>query len=159
MKAKVKAIPEGFHTLTPALVVHDAIKAIEFYKEVFGAKVKRVFYGPGGKTVGHAELEIGNSKMMLSDEFPSMNVLSPQSPCGCTSASIYIYVENVDEIFNKAVSNGATVTMPLMDAFWGDRAGGILDPFGHRWMLATHIKDLSEEEIVEGAKSMFAGMG
>ncbi|MCX9013098.1 MAG: VOC family protein [Candidatus Methanoperedens sp.] len=159
MKAKVKAIPEGFHTLTPTLVVHDAMKAIEFYKEVFGANIRRIFYGPEGKTVGHAELEIGDSKLMLSDEFPAMNVLSPQSPGGCTSASIFMYVEDADEVFNNAVSNGATVMMPLMDAFWGDRAGGIVDPFGHRWMLATHIKDLSDEELEEGAKSMFAEMG
>ncbi|VVB95609.1 Uncharacterised protein [uncultured archaeon] len=95
---------------------------------------------------------------MLSDEFPGMNVVSPQSPGGGTSASIFMYVEDVDDVFNMAVSNVATVTMPLMDAFWGDRAGGLVDPFGHRWMVAKHIKDLSDEEIEEGSKAAFAKM-
>ncbi len=159
MKEKVKAIPEGFHTLTTSLIVGDAAAAIEFYKLVFGAMlVRRIFYGPDGKTIAHAELEIGDSKLMLSDEMPGMNVLSPLSPGGGTSASIFMYVEDVDDVFNKAVSNGATVTMPLMDAFWGDRAGGIVDPFGHRWMVAKHIKDLSDEEIEEGSKEAFAKM-
>ncbi len=158
MKSKVRAIPEGFHTLTPSLIVKDAAAANEFYKLAFGARVRGIFYGPDDKTIGHAELEIGDSKLMLSDEFPEHNVFSPQSPGGGTSASIFMYVEDVDEAFNNAVSNGATVTMPLMDAFWGDRAGGIVDPFGHRWILARHIKDLSDEEIKEGAKEMFAQM-
>ncbi len=153
---KVKAIPEGFHTLTTSLVVSDAVKAIEFYKKVFGARVRRIFYGPDGKTIFHAELDIGDSVLMLSDEFPDMNVVSPQSPGGGASAGIFMYVPDVDAVFKKAVSNGATVTMPLMDAFWGDRAGEIVDPYGHRWALATHIKDLSREEIDEGAKAAFA---
>ncbi len=159
MKGKVKAIPEGFHTLTPALVVRDAAQAIEFYKEAFGAKERRIFYGADGKSIGHAELEIGDSILMLSDEFPEMNIFSPLSPGGGSSVAIYMYVEDVDAVFNRAVSAGATVTMPLMDAFWGDRHGSIVDPFGHRWSLAMHKKDLSEKEIEEGAKAMFAKTG
>jgi len=153
---KVKPIPEGFHTLTTTLVVRDAVSAIEFYKKAFGARVRGIFYGPDGKTIFHAELEIGDSILMLMDEFPDMNAFSPQSPGGGASAGIFMYVPDVDAVFKKAVSNGATVTMPLMDAFWGDRAGGIVDPFGHRWSLATHIKDLSREEIDKGAKAAFA---
>jgi len=160
MKGKVKAIPEGFHTLTTSLVVLDAVKAIEFYKKAFGARVRRIFYGPDGKTILHAELDIGDSILMLSDEFPDMKVFSPQSPGGGTSASIFMHVPDVDAVFNRAVSNGATVTVPLNDAFWGDRVGGLVDPFGHRWSLATHKKDLylTQEEIDEGAKAAYAKM-
>jgi PhnB protein len=151
----VEKIPEGFHTLNPALIVKGAAEAVEFYKKVFDAKVKRIFYGPDGKTVAHAELEIGDSRLMLSDEFPMMKVFSPKSPGGGTSASLYMFVEDVDKVFEKAVSAGSTVIMPLEDAFWGDRAGSIKDPFGHNWMLATHQKDLSDEEIQESSKEMF----
>ncbi len=151
---EIKPIPEGFHTLTPDLIVQGAKEAIEFYKKAFGAKEKGIFYGPDGKTIMHAELEIGNSILFLSDEFPMMHAFAPNSPGGGTSVGLFMYVENVDEIFNNAVSAGAIVTMELMDAFWGDRCGGIIDPFGHRWMLATHKKDLTEEEIRQGMSSM-----
>ncbi len=156
MSDKIKSIPEGFHTITPALTIKGANEAIEYYKKVFGAKVRRIFHGPDGKTVVHAELEIGNSRLMLSDEFPEMHVFSPKSPGGGTSVGLYMFVDNVDEVFNKAISAGATVTMPLMDAFWGDRSGSIIDPFGHNWMLATHKKDLSDEELEKASKEMFA---
>ncbi|MCZ7356667.1 MAG: VOC family protein [Candidatus Methanoperedens sp.] len=152
---KTKAIPEGFHSLTPDLVVRDAAEAIEFYKRVFGAKKRRVFHGPDGSIV-HAEIQIGDSILFLSPEFPEHKVFSPQSPEGGTSTSMFFYVEDVDAVFAKAVSAGATVTMPLADAFWGDRAGGIVDPFGHRWMLAMHIKDISDKELEKAAKAMFA---
>ncbi|HEY9206884.1 MAG TPA: VOC family protein [Candidatus Methanoperedens sp.] len=152
---KTKAIPKDFHSLTADLVVRDAAEAIEFYKRVFDAKKRRVFHGPDGHIV-HAEIQIGDSILLLSPEFPEHNVFSPQSPGGGTSTSMFLYVEDVDAVFSKAVSAGATVTMPLADAFWGDRAGGIVDPFGHRWMLATHIKDLSDEELETAAKAMFA---
>jgi len=147
MDDEIKSIPEGSHTITPNMIVQGADEAIEFYKNIFGAKVRKIFYGPDGKTVGHAELEIGDSVLMLSDEFPMMHVFSPKSPGGGTSISLYIFVDNVDDVFNEAVAAGATVIMPLMDSFWGDRCGSITDPFGHRWTLATHIKDVSEEEI------------
>ncbi len=152
---KTKAIPEFFHSLTTDLVVRDVAAAIEFYKQAFGAKKKRVFHGPDG-SIMHAEIQIGDSILMLSPEFPEMNVFSPQSPGGGTSASMFLYIENVDAVFAKAVSLDVKVTMPLADAFWGDRTGGLIDPFGHRWMLATHIKDLSDEEIEEAGKVMFA---
>ncbi len=152
---KTKAIPEGFHSLIPDLVVRDAAEAIEFYKKVFGAKKRRVFPGPDGSII-HAEIRMGDSILFLSPEFPEMNVFSPQSPGGGTSTSMFLYVEDVDAVFAKAVSAGARVTMPLADAFWGDRTCSIVDPFGHRWMLATHIKDLSDEEIEKAGKAMFA---
>jgi PhnB protein len=153
---KTKAIPEDFHSLTPDLVVSDVVEAIEFYKRAFGATKRRVFHGPE-ESIVHAEIQIGDSILMLSPEFPEMNVLAPQSQGGCTSASLYLYVEDVDAVYAKAVSAGAKVTgMPLADAFWGDRAGSLVDPFGHRWMLATHIKDLSNEDIEMAGKAMFA---
>ena len=147
MNGEIQNIPEGSHTITPNMIVQGADDAIEFYKKIFGAKVRKIFRQSDGKTVGHAELEIGDSVLMLSDEVPMMNVLSPKSPGGGTSISLYMFVDDVDDVFNKAVSAGATVIMPLMDTFWGDRCGNITDPFGHRWTLATHKKDVSEEEI------------
>jgi uncharacterized glyoxalase superfamily protein PhnB len=144
---KVKSVPEGFNTLTPSLVVQGAMEAIEFYKQAFGASVTRIFYGPDKKTVFHAELKIGDSMLMLSEEIPVMNLLSPKSPGGGISVSIYIYVDNVDDIFVKAVSAGASVAIPLMDTFFGDRCCAIIDPFGHHWILAMHIDDLTDEEI------------
>ncbi len=152
---KAKAIPEGFHSLIPSLVVRDAAAAIEFYKRVFGAKTRRVFHAPDG-SIGHAELQIGDSILMLSDEFPEMNIFSPKLPDGNTSSSLFLYIENVDAVFEKAVSAGATIIMPLEDAFWGDRTGGIVDPFGHHWLLATHIKDISDEELEKATKTMFS---
>ena len=144
---KVKSIPEGFHTLTPNLIVQGAMEAVEFYKQAFGANVRRIFYSPDGKTIFHAELEIGDSILMLSEEIPMMNILSPKSPGGGTSISLYMYVDNVDDVFANAVSAGASVKMPLMDTFYGDRCCTIIDPFGHLWTLATHIRDLTDEEI------------
>lgn len=152
---KAKSIPEGFHSLVPSLVVRDAEAAIEFYVRVFGAKKLRVFHVADGK-VGYAELQIGDSILMLSDEFPEMKIFSPKLPEGNTSSSLFLYVEDVDSVFEKAISAGATITMPLSDAFWGDRAGGIVDPFGHHWLLATHVKDMSDEELEKATKTMFA---
>ncbi len=151
---KVKAIPEGFHSLAPDLVVNDVEAAIEFYRNALGAKKRRVFHGPGGSIV-HAELQIGDSVLMLSPEYHEHNVFSPLSPGGGTSASMFLYVQDVDAVYGKAVSAGATVVMPVADMFWGDRAGSIVDPFGHRWLLATHTKDLSDEEIEGVTKATF----
>ena len=156
MAGKVKAVPDGFHTLTPHLVVRDAARAIEFYKQAFGAEEHFRDYSPDGKLM-HASLKIGDSMLMLNDEFPSMKVLSPQS-VGGSSVTVHIYVEDVDRVFNQAVSAGATVTMPLMDAFWGDRYGHLVDPFGHRWSLATHKEDLSREEVRKRGEAVFAQM-
>ena len=152
---KVKAIPEGYHSLIPSLIVNNSVKAIEFYQHVFGAMKRRVFNLPDGSTI-HAELQFGDSILMLSDEYPSMNALSPISPGGGTSANLVLYVDNVDAVFENALSTGAKVTMPLNDTFRGDRAGGIEDPFGHRWMIATHIKDMSDEEVDKASKEFFA---
>ncbi len=152
---KVKAIPEGFHSITPDLAVNDVEAAIEFYRNALGAKKRKVFHGPGGSIV-HAELLIDNSILMLSPENPEHNIFSPLSSGGGVSATMFLYVENVDSTYEKAVSAGATVTMPVADMFWGDRAGAIVDPFGHRWMLATHTKDLSDKEIEKAAMEMFA---
>lgn len=152
-----KPIPAGFHSVTPTLTVRGAGDAIEFYKKAFNAEEINRFPGLDGKTIMHAEIKIGDSIIMLNDEFPQMNCLSPQSVGGPSSA-IYLYVENSDSIFNRAVSAGAKVRMPMMNAFWGDRFGMLEDPYGHIWTVATRIIDLSPEEIkkagTEASKSM-----
>jgi PhnB protein len=141
----VKPIPEGYHTLTPFLTVRDAVRAIEFYKEAFGAKERGVMKGPDGKVM-HAELMIGDSIIMLSDEFPEYGALSPQSSGGA-SMGLHIYLDGVDAAFDRAVKAGAQVEMPVTDQFWGDRYGKLKDPFGHKWSIATHTKDMSSDEM------------
>ena len=153
----VKPIPEGYHTLTPYLAVDDAAKAIDFYKEAFGAEEMFRMEGPEGK-IGHAELQIGDSKLMLSDPFPQSSVRPPGERGGPTG-SVFVYVEDVDATFDQATAAGATVTMPLEDMFWGDRFGSVTDPFGHVWSLATHKEDLSEEEMAKRRDAAFAEMG
>jgi len=143
MPEQVKAVPSGFHTLTPHLAVRDADKALEFYKNALGAEVLQVARMPDGKVI-HASLKIGDSMLMLNDEFPEYGGLSPLSTGG-TGVTIHIYIENVDAAFDRAVSAGAQVKMPLMDQFWGDLYGVVADPFGHKWSLATHVKDMSPE--------------
>ncbi|HYM77623.1 MAG TPA: VOC family protein [Candidatus Dormibacteraeota bacterium] len=140
-----KPIPDGYHTLTPFLTVRDAARAIEFYKAAFGATERGVAKGPDGKVM-HAELKIGDSVIMMSDEYPEFGSLSPES-VGNTSMGLHIYVENVDAAFDRAVKAGAKVEMPVMDQFWGDRYGKLKDPFGHQWSIATHTKDLSMDEM------------
>jgi PhnB protein len=144
----VKPVPDGYHTLTPALTVRDAARAIEFYKQAFGAKERGVMKGPDGKIM-HAELTIGDSIVMLTDEFPEFGCLSPQS-IGGSAMSLHIYLDGVDAAFNQAVNAGAEVEMPVMDQFWGDRYGKLKDPFGHKWSIATHTKDLALDEIKHG---------
>jgi PhnB protein len=153
----VQPIPEGYHSLTPYLAVEDAERAIEFYKDAFGAEETVRMPSPEGK-VAHAELQIGDSKLMLSDPFPQSNV-RPPSERGGTTASIFLYVDDVDAIFEQATKAGAAVTSPLEDMFWGDRFGTVTDPFGHVWSLATHKEDLTEEEIAERGKAAMAEMG
>jgi len=143
--SKVKAVPEGYHTVTPYMHVRDAARAIEFYKNAFGAVELFRHADPQGK-VGHAEIRIGNSPIMLADEFPPKDALGPQSRGGCTM-TLMLYVENVDALFQQAVSAGATVVQPLADQFYGDRTGGLKDPFGQVWYLAMHIEDVSPEEL------------
>jgi PhnB protein len=149
----VKPIPDGFTSLTPHLVVKGAEKAIEFYKSAFNAQeICRSHHE--GKLM-HAELKIGNSILMLNDEFPEMGALSPAS-LGGSGVTLHLYVEDVDSVFNRAVSSGATVGMPVGDMFWGDRYGMLVDPFGHRWAIATHKQDLSPEELEKAAQKALA---
>jgi PhnB protein len=152
----VKPIPEGYHTLTPYLAVEDAAEAIEYYKEAFGAKERVRMDTPDGK-IGHAELEVGDALLMLSDPFPQASTRPPKE-LGGTSASVFMYVEDVDAVVKKAVKAGATVTMEVADQFWGDRFGTVTDPFGHVWSIATHVEDVPPEEMAERAKAAMAAM-
>jgi PhnB protein len=148
-----KSVPEGFHTVTPYMTVRNAARAIEFYKQAFGAVEKGgVMKSPDGK-VAHAELQIGDSILMLGDEFPQMGALSPQSTGGA-GMGLHIYVEDVDSAFDRAVKAGATVEMPVADMFWGDRYGKLADPFGHKWSIGTHKHDVTMEEMEEAMKQM-----
>ena len=156
MPSNVKAIPEGYQTVTADLVLRDAAQAIEFYKRAFGARELMRFNTPDGK-IGHAEINIGNSIVMLCDENPQGGCASPTALNG-TTVMLFLYVEKVDVIFQQAVKAGATVVMPVADMFWGDRSGQVQDPFGHRWQLATHTEDLTKEQIEQRAQEFFASL-
>jgi len=140
----VNPIPSGYHSITPSAVVDDAKKAIAFYEQAFGAKEK--YRLPMGDKIGHAEIQIGDSRFMLSDEFPDWGALSPKSRGGATG-SFLIYVPDADAAIERAVKAGATVVQPAEDQFWGDRMGTVQDPFGHKWMLGTHKEDVGPEEM------------
>lgn len=155
--AKVSPIPKGYRSLTPSIVVKGAADAIAFYKKVFGAKELSRAYLPDGKTIMHAELVIGDSKLMLCDEIPDMKCYSPQT-VGGPSSSLYLYVKNVDNVFDKALKAGATVAFPLMDAFWGDRHGSIIDPFGHIWGIATRKRNLTPKQMKKAGEEWMAQM-
>jgi uncharacterized glyoxalase superfamily protein PhnB len=148
---KAQPIPPGHHTVTPYLVCNQAGSAIDFYKRAFGAKEKMRRPGPDGKVM-HAEIQIGDSRVMLCDEWPAMGAKSPQS-IGGSPASIFMYVKNVDAAFAKATAAGATVLMPVQDMFWGDRYGRLKDPFGHEWQMATHKEDLTPKQMMARAKT------
>jgi PhnB protein len=152
----VKPIPEGYHTLTTYLAVDNAPEAIEFYKRAFGAQEHVRMETPDGK-IGHAELKIGDSLIMLSEPFPQSST-RPSKELGATSASVFMYHEDVDAVVKKAVDEGATLTSEVEDQFWGDRFGTVTDPFGHVWSIATHVEDLSPEEIAERGKAAMAAM-
>ena len=145
MPAAVKAIPEGYHTVTPYLILSGAGDAIAFYKKALGAEEVMRLGGPGGK-IGHAEIKIGNSRIMLADEHPELQALSPRT-VGGSPVSIHLYVENADAAVERAVAAGAKLVRPVADQFYGDRVGGIEDPFGYRWFIATHKEDLTMDEI------------
>ena len=145
MPAAVKAIPEGYHTVTPYLILSGADDAIAFYKKALGAEEVMRLGGPGGK-IGHAEIKIGNSRIMLADEHPELQALSPRT-VGGSPVSIHLYVENADAAVERAVAAGAKLVRPVADQFYGDRVGGIEDPFGYRWFIATHKEDLTMDEI------------
>ena len=152
----VKPIPEGYHTLTPYMTVRDAVRAIDFYKQAFGAQERGVMKSPDGKVM-HAELKIGDSVIMLADEFPEFGAVAPESGAS-TSMGLHIYVTDVDDAFDRAVKAGAKVEMPVSDQFWGDRYGKLRDPFGHKWSIATHVKDMSADEMKESMDEAMANM-
>ena len=151
-----KPIPEGYHTVSPYLAVDDAARAIEFYGRALGAKDVVRMDAPDGK-IAHAELEIGDSRIMVSDPFPHASTRPPRE-LGGTSASVFLYVEDVDAVVRRAVDSGSTLTMEVADQFWGDRFGVITDPFGHVWSIATHVEDVAPEEMAERSKAAMAAM-
>lgn len=156
MPSKVNPVPDGYHTLTPYLTLTNAAAAIEFYKQAFGAQEIMRMDGPPG-LIGHAELRIGDSVIMLSDEMPQGSTRSPQS-LGGTTGSVFLYVDDVDTMFQQAVSAGAKAEMPPTDMFWGDRFGKLSDPFGHSWAMATHMEDVPPEEMEQRAQASMAQM-
>jgi PhnB protein len=151
MSGKVKAIPEGYEGATPYLIVKGAARALEFYKNAFGASEVMRMPGPGG-TVGHAEIKIGKAMIMLADEFPDMNCKSPQS-FGGSPVSIMVYVKDVDTFVKRAASAGAKVIRPVANQFYGDRSGSLEDPFGHQWHFATHVEDVPPDEMAKRAEA------
>ena len=153
----IKPIPEGFHSLTPMFMFKDARKAIDFYKSAFGAQERYTMPGPDGKGVMHAEVLVGDSIIMMGDENPHESCKSAET-IGGSPISFYLYVDNVDAAFRRAVEAGAKVQMEVQEMFWGDRCGSVQDPFGYNWMIGTHTRDLTSEEIQEGAKAAFTEM-
>ncbi len=148
-----KSIPDGFHTVTSSLVVNNSKEAIEFYKKAFDAVEINQYPTPDGKIM-HAQIKIGDSFVFLADEFPAMTTKSPTTIGGSTT-SLHLYVEDADKIFNQAIDAGAKVVMPIVDAFWGDRFGMLIDPYGHSWAISTHQKDLSDEEMKKASEDFF----
>lgn len=151
---KVRPVPEGYRTVTPYLTIKNAARALDFYKKAFGAQVLLNMTGPDGKLM-HAEIKIGDSIVMLCDECPEMGAKSPESLKG-TPTLLYLYVDNVDALFERAVKAGAKVERPVEDQFYGDRTGTVLDPFGHRWGIATHVEDVSPDEVKRRQEKLFA---
>ena len=155
MSAKVKPIPDGYRSVTPYLIIKDAAQAIEFYKKAFNARERLRVPGPDGKVM-HAEIEIGDSVIMLGDECPEMGALGP-AIIGGSPVSIHLYVDDVDKMFAQTLAAGARQERPLQNQFYGDRSGGLVDPFGHKWHLAQHIEDVSPEEMDRRMKEMMKG--
>lgn len=155
----VKAIPEGYHSLVPYLSMKDAARAIEFYKKAFGAREIGRLRMPGG-LVGHAEIQIGDSRFMVAEEMPEWGNKGPQS-LGGSPVGMCLYVEDVDAVFKKALDEGARVenNMEPKDQFYGDRSGNLIDPFGHKWVISTHIEDVSFEEMQKRSDKLFANQG
>jgi len=153
----VRPIPEGYHSISPSLTIDGAAEAIEFYKRAFGATERMRMSMPDGK-IAHAELDIGDSVLMLNDALPQTSLKSPKQLGGST-VSVFLYVDDVDSVVQDAIDAGATVTMPVEDQFWGDRFGSVSDPFGHHWAIATHTEDLTPEEIAERGREAMASMG
>lgn len=152
MSAPGKPIPDGYHTVTPYLTIRGASAAIQFYEQAFGARELMRMPAPDGRTLMHAEIKIGDSIVMLSDEFPDYGALSPAHYGGTTVANL-LYVEDCDAVHDRAVAAGARTLQPPMDMFWGDRMATIVDPYGHKWSIGTHKLDLTPEEIAAAAKA------
>jgi len=152
-----KTIPDGYHTLTPGFCVRGATAAIDFYTRAFGAKERMRLMKPDGRTIMHAEMEIGNSVFMLGEEDPAMGTRSAQT-LGGSPVNVYVYVDDVDAAVKRAVTAGAKSIMPVSDMFWGDRIGAVEDPFGQKWTLATHTRDVSPEQMQQGAQAFYAQM-
>ena len=152
----VRPIPEGYHTLTPAITCKNAAQAIEFYKKALGATEIARMAGPGG-SVGHAELKIGDSRFFVSDEFPGMSAAPAAG--ALPAAYLFLYVEDVDAVFNRAVAAGCQASMPVIDMFWGDRYGKLTDPYGHSWGVATHVEDVAPAEMERRGAEWMAKMG
>ena len=152
-----KPIPEGYHSITPYLIVNGAANAIDFYKQAFGAVELMRMAGPDGR-LGHAEIRIGDSVIMLADEHPEMGYRSPKS-LGGSGVSLMVYVERVDEVFGRAVAKGAKQLQPIKDQFYGDRSGTLQDPFGHTWTVATHVEDVPPEEMRRRAEKFMQSAG
>jgi PhnB protein len=152
----VQPVPDGYHTVSPYLAVEDAATAIDYYKKAFGATERVRMEAPDGK-IGHAELEIGDSIVMLADPVPQASTKPPHELAG-TSAGVFLYVDDVDAVVKRAVDAGASVTTEVADQFWGDRFGTVTDPFGHVWSVATHIEDVPPAEMAERAKAAMAAM-
>ena len=157
MAPSVTPIPAGYHSVTPALTTKNVEKALGFYKRAFGAEELMRFLGPDEKSIMHAEIKIGDSIIFISDENPNMGCRGPQS-LGGTPVGLFLYVDDADQMFNRAVSAGAKSESPVSDMFWGDRCGQLTDPFGHKWMVATHKEDLTREELAKRAQAFFAQM-
>jgi PhnB protein len=153
---KTKYIPQGFHAVTPYLTVKNAERALDFYKRAFGARERMRMPTPDGK-IAHAELQIADSIIMLGEECPEHGNVSPET-LGGTGLGLALYVEDVDQVFKRATDAGASVKEPLSDKFWGDRAGTVTDPFGHKWMLLTHIEDVPPDEMKERMAEAFSAM-
>jgi uncharacterized glyoxalase superfamily protein PhnB len=149
-------IPQGMHSVTPHLICAGAAKAIEFYKQAFGATEQARLPGPDGRLM-HASVKIGDSQVMLADEMPEWGSLGPKSLKG-SPVTIHLYVDDVDAFVERAVKAGAKVTMPVADQFWGDRYGKLEDPFGHHWSVATHVRDVSMEEAQKAMRAMEKSM-
>lgn len=156
MAGQVKGVPDGTHSITAHLIVNNGAEAVAFYKNAFSAEVLGVHYTPDGKVM-HAELKVGDSRLMLADEFPGFGCGSPKT-LGGSPVVLNLYSDNVDHLFDQAVRAGAVVTMPLANQFWGDRCGQLTDPFGHRWALGQHVEDVTPEEMERRAKEAFAQM-
>ena len=153
----VKPIPEGYHTVSAYLIVPNAAEALEFYRNAFGAETIFRMPGPDGKSTMHAEMRIGDSPVMLTEENPQWGTKSPRT-LGGSPVSLHLYVKDVDAAFRRATQAGCEVTMELMDAFWGDRYGKVRDPYGHEWGLATHKEDVPPEEMGRRAQEWFTSM-